>query len=320
MSLRYAYFRTISFLSLTLPRPVAYWVAHRVADFNYFVDARGRRAVHDNLRVILGPQAPERRIRYEARWVFRHFGEYMTEFFGYQRFGAKFIDTYVDLIGKEHLDEALAKGRGAIMVTAHFSNWEIGAALLARKGYELMSVAQMHPEPDVNELFRRQRASRGYYVIPIEGAYRRSVQWLKENKVVCFVGERNVVAGGDIVQFFGRPCLFPQGPARIALATGAPLLPGFVIRRANNSFAGIIEPPIPVPEKGSRRERGLAMTQAYARVVEEYIRRFPALWGVFFRVWNATGKLTPEEQAAAIGPQWGRGTIREDSEAEGPRE
>jgi len=287
-----------------------YWAAHQVADFNYLVDRRGRKAVQDNLRVILGPSAPELRVRYEARWVFRHFGKYLAEFFGYRRFGARFIDTYVDLVGREHLDNALARGRGAIMITAHISNWEIGAALLAREGYELISVAQMHPEPDVNEMFRRQRTSRGYNVIPIEGAYRRCVQALKENKVVCFVGERNVGEGGTVVEFFGRPCMFPQGPARIALATGAPLIPGFVIRRPNNSFVGIMEPPIEVPATGSRKEKALAMTQAYARIVERYIRQFPSQWGVFFRVWNATGRLTPEEEAAALRPVWGRGAGR----------
>ncbi len=322
MSVRYFWFRLISFLATTLPRRSADWVAHRVADFNYLVDRRGRKAVEDNLRVILGPRAPETRIRHEAKWVFRHFGKYLIEFFGYQRFGSEFIETYVDAMGLEHLDRALKKGRGAIVMTAHFSNWEICAAVLAHTGYEVISVAQMHPEADVSEFFRKQRASRGYNVIPIEGAYRRCVQWLKQNKVVGFVADRNVGEGGAVVEFFGRPCLFPQGPARIALATGAPMLPGFVIRRPNNSYLGIMEPPIPVPETGSRRAKALKMTQSFATIVESYIRRFPAQWGVFFRVWNATGKLTPEEKAAAVGSQWGRGTVRdvpEDDSQEGTR-
>lgn len=307
MSARYFGFRLITFLSVTLPRPLLYWVAHRVADFNHTIDRRGREAVRDNLRVILGPQAPERRIRFEAKWVFRHFGEYLAEFFGYKRFGEKFIDTYVDILGLEHVDRALAQGKGAILNTAHLSNWEIGAAAFARKGYPLIAVAQMHPEPDVNELFRRQRASRGYFVIPLEGAYRKCVQALRENKLVCFVGERNVGEGGIEVEFFGRPCLFPQGPARIALSTGAPLIPGFVVRRPNNSFAICMEPPIPFPEERDRRKAARIMTQEFAKIVEGYIRKFPAQWGVFFRVW-ADSSRPAEEADVAQRPVWGRGT------------
>ena len=308
MSARYVWFKLITFLAMTLPRKALYWVAHRLADFNHTFDHRGREAVRANLRVILGPGAPEKRIRFEARWVFRHFGKYLAEFFGYKRFGAKFIDTYVDVIGLETIEEELAKGKGVILNTAHISNWEIGAAAMARKGFPLTAVALMHPEPDVNELFRRQRASRGYSVVPVEGAYRRCVQALRENHVVCFVGERNIGEGGIEVQFMGRPCLFPQGPARISIATGAPLIPGFVVRRPNDSYAGIVEKPIRPPKIRDRREAARVMTQQFADLVATYIKRFPAQWGVFFKVWDDKAPLTPEDEEAAQRPIWGRGT------------
>ena len=77
MSVRYFLFKLVTFLSMTLPRPILYWVAHRLSDFNHRMDRRGRQAVRDNLRVILGPTASEARVRFEARWVFRHFGKYL---------------------------------------------------------------------------------------------------------------------------------------------------------------------------------------------------------------------------------------------------
>jgi lauroyl/myristoyl acyltransferase len=308
VSTRYVWFKLVSFLSMTLPRPILYWVAHRLADFNHRFDHRGRHAVRDNLRVILGPQAPEDRIRYEARWVFRNFGKYLAEFFGYQRFGARFIDTYIDFIGLEHVDAALARGKGAVINTAHLSNWEIGAAAFARKGYPLTAIAQMHPEPDVNELFRRQRASRSYFVIPPEGALRRCTRALRENQLVCFVGDRTAGEGDVEVTFMGRPCRFPQGPARIALAAGAPLIPGFVIRRTSDSFAIVVEPPIEPPHVGDRREAARIMTQKFADVVAQYVRMFPAQWGVFFKAWPDGEEISTEDAAAAQRPAWGRGT------------
>jgi KDO2-lipid IV(A) lauroyltransferase len=240
--------------------------------------------------------------------VFRNFGKVLAEFFGYQRFGAEFIDTHIDIIGLEHLDGGLAAGKGVIINTAHLANFEIGAAAFARRGYKMVAVAQMHPEADVNELFRRQRASRGYDVVPPEGAFRQCIRGLQQNKIVLFVGERNIGEGGIEVNFMGRPSLFPQGPARIALAAGAPLIPGFVIRRPNDSFAMVMLPPLRVPETRDKREAARLMTQAYADIVAGYIRMFPAQWGVFFRAWDDTLPLSAEDEEAAQRPVWGRGT------------
>lgn len=294
--IRYICFRFATFLSTTLPEWVLDRVVLHISGLLYRFDRRGRKATEENLRVILGPEATKARIRFESRRVFRNYGKYISEFFGYKRFGSRFIDTRLHAVGFEHVEEALARGKGAILATAHISNWELGAAVLVRRGYPLLAVAQMHPEPDVNRLFLRQRASRGYHVIPIEGAYRKCVEALKQNKIVCFVGDRNVGEGGVEVEFFGRPCMFPQGPARIALVTGAPLIPGLVVRRPYNAFLGIVEPPIPRPEGKNRREAARIMTQRFARVVEFYVRRFPAQWGVFFRMWT-DDPVTPEEKA-----------------------
>ncbi len=279
-------FKMITYLSLRLPRPLLYLAARAFSAMNYHLDHAKREAVLDNLSVILGPTASQKRIRFEAKWTVRNFGKYLAEFFGFERFGGRFIDTYVDIVGKEYVDEALSLGRGAILNTGHLSNWEIGAATYARKGYHVMGVAQLHPEPELNDYFRRQRGSRGYHVIPTEGSFRRCIEHLRQNKVVCFVADRDIGVGGIEVEFFGRPCLFPQGPARIALASGAPLIPGFVIRRPNDAFTVCMEPPVPVPERGDRHAKAHVMTQEFARLIEGYIRRFPAQWGVFFKVWS----------------------------------
>ena len=278
-------FKLITVLSLRLPRPMLYRLAHLFSMMNYYLNRTQREAVHENLRVILGPEAPERRIRFEAKWLFKLYGRYLVEFFGLERFGKPFIDTHVDVFGREHIDAALAKGKGALLVTAHLSNWELGAAYLAAKGYPALGIGMVHPDEKLNELIARQRASRGYQVIQTEGAFRRAVRELRRNNVVCFAGDRDVGYGRTTVQFFGRPTVFPQGPARMALATGAELVPGFVIRRPGGHFAIMIEPPVPVPETGGRREKAHAMTQHFAGLVEKWVTLFPAQWGIFHRFW-----------------------------------
>jgi KDO2-lipid IV(A) lauroyltransferase len=273
-----------------MPRRILYFIAKVITTINCHVVESQREGVLANMRVILGSRATDKRVRRHTLATFHNYGKFIAEFFGYQRFGGLFIDQHVDVVGEEHLQEALAGGKGAIMNSGHLSNWEIGAAVLARRGYPLVGVALPHPDPVLDAYFNCHRRARGYMVVPTQGAYRKSMAVLKRNETVCFVGDRDVGFGGIEVEFFGRPTLLPQGPTRIALASGAPILPALVIRRPNDSFVLHIEPPLDVPTGGSRRRKGQIMTQAFARIVERYVRLFPTQWGVFYKVWPGEGE------------------------------
>ncbi|MFH0911506.1 MAG: lysophospholipid acyltransferase family protein [Planctomycetota bacterium] len=284
--LKYLGYKAILLLCLTLPTRFLYWVAIRLADLNWALDARGRNAVKANLRTIL-PDAAECRIEYEARWVFRNFGRYLSEFFRFRHFDADFFEKHTAIRGKEHIDAALARGRGCIVLSAHLSNWELGAAALHRVGhYPVNVVVELHETRRLEELFLRERSSVDLGIIPTRQAGRAVMRALQRNEIVCILGDRDPSEHGVTVEFFGRPCRFPQGPARFAIATQAPIVPGFVLRRTNDSFTVSFEPPIPVPATGTKREKVLAMTQAHARVIEEAIRWHPEEWTVFYRVWE----------------------------------
>ncbi len=285
--IRYLLFSLVVFLCHVLPGRFLYWIALRVADLNYFIfDPKGREAVKSNLRQVL-PDASEERIVYETRWVFRNFGKYLTEFFRFRSFDKRFFDKHVAIRGKEHIDAALQKGKGALLLSAHLSNWELGAAAMhALCGYKANVVVAMHRYGRVNELFMRERESMGLNVIDMRTAPRQVMRALKRNEVICILGDRDPTEQGVMVDFFGRPCRFPQGPARFALAMGSPIIPGFCLRRTNDSFTIVFEPPILPPTSGNKDENVRLMTQQYARVVEEAVRWHPEEWGVFYPVWE----------------------------------
>ena len=285
---RYWLFRFVVFACRRLPDRFLYWVALRIADLNFLFDRRGREAVQANLRTALPGAAPER-IYYESRWVFRNFGKYLTEFFRFRTFDRRYFDVRTTLVGKRHIDDALAGGKGCIGVSAHLSNWELGGAALARQfGYPVTAAVVMNRDPRINSLFMRERESANIQAVDIyaPGAIRRLHRALKDNRFVAILGDRDPTGGGVTIEFFGKPCRFPQGPARLSLATGAPILPGHAIRRSNDSFCVEMFPPVPIPETGARDERVRAVTQAYARVLEEAIRRHPEEWTVFYPIWE----------------------------------
>jgi KDO2-lipid IV(A) lauroyltransferase len=156
--------------------------------------------------------------------------------------------------------------------------------------YKVNVVASSHTYSKANELFIRERESMNLKVIPVETAGIQALRALKRNEIVCILGDRDPTEQGIEINFFGKPCRFPQGPARFAISTGAPILPAFALRRTNDSFLLTCGDPINVPQEGDKKEKVRQMTQKYAKVIEEIIRWHPEEWTVFYNVWKEEWK------------------------------
>lgn len=287
--IRYLLFRLVIALCNILPQRFLYFIALRVGDLNYYwLDPSGKKAVLDNLRQVL-PGATDARVAKEARWVFRNFGKYLTEFFRFRQFDIEWFRTNMAFHGLEHIDAALAGGKGCIVSSAHLANWELGAAGLSILGGRKMTVVvAMHRFGKINNLFMREREAVGLTVADMEkNAALVLMRALRRNEVVGVMGDRDPTEQGVLVNFFGKPCRFPQGPARLALATGAPVIPAFCLRRTNDSFTTVFLPPLAVPEGGTRDERVLAITQSFANIIENAVRMYPEQWAVFYSFWDA---------------------------------
>ena len=282
---RYDWFRIIRTVALC-GKSVSHWVAWQVGFISDKLDRAKREAVRGNLRVVLGPGTPESEIRRLSALTSRHFALYLAEFFGPEVFDATFVARHIRLTDAHHIDRAVARGTGAVIMTAHLSNWEIGAATLASRGYDVLGVAEHHPDERLNRAFQRMRRLRAYTTIPFEGSFRQCVKALKAGRSICFVCDRDIGVGGIEVDFFGRPTLFPGGPSRVALAAGATAVPGFVVRGPGRQLTVAMQPPIEPPARGDRKQKAHAMTQAFARLVEGHVRARPEQWGVFHRVWE----------------------------------
>jgi len=284
--LSYWCFKGLGLLSSVLPRSVQYRASAVAARLYHRLDGRAREAVRANLRVMLGSSASEAAIRREAARSFRSFGRYLCEFFGYRRFGPDYFDQHVTILGRENLDRALATGRGALFVSGHYSNWELGASVVGHMGYPILIVAQMHRDPKVNELFVSQRAKHGVTVAHSEQGALAALRALRENRPVAILGDRPTGGPTVPVKLFGRPMDFPQGPWRIALATGAPILPTFVHRRCDGDYVLDIGAPVTPPAAGSREARIAAYAQAWAEQFETRVRTDPSQWAAFYPVWQ----------------------------------
>jgi KDO2-lipid IV(A) lauroyltransferase len=136
----------------------------------------------------------------------------------------------------------------------------------------------------------------GVNVVHSEQGATAALKALRRNETVALIADRPT--GGPVVgvTLFGKLTYLPQGPWRIAVASGAALLPTFVYRRFNNQYTMEIGPALPVQETGTREERMAALAQSWARCLEARLKADPSQWATFYRVWD-----DPETGAEGLG-------------------
>ena len=264
----------------------AYRIAMLLSDLHYLWSPRDCRAVHHNLQAIAHNSD---NLHKRSREVFRNFGKYLVEFFRMsQEVNQDFIKQHVKVSNLDRLEQVLQRGKGGIILTAHIGNWELGGVILSTLGYPSMAIALPHKERPVNDLFNRQRESRGMLIVQINQAVRRCLETLRDNKLVAVLADRDFTASGEVINFLGRDTLIPKGAAIFAAKTGAGIIPTFLVREGEDQFHLFLEEPIYPPQECEGEvtlEVLVPIIKKYAAVIEEKVRQYPTQWLMFREFW-----------------------------------
>jgi KDO2-lipid IV(A) lauroyltransferase len=282
--LNYILYRLGQFIALTLPLKIGYRLAVFCSDVHYIFADKDRQAVKENLKTIF-PKASEREIHRIRITMFRNFAKYLVDFFRFSKIDIAYIKKNIKIENQHYFQEAISRGKGGIALSAHLGNWELGGAVVALLGYSLWVVALPHKHKRVDNFFNAQRESKGLKVIPLGKAVKSCLNVLKENKFVGLVGDRDFAANGVLIDFFGRPVLFPRGPAAFSLKTGATIVPVFLVRNEDDSFTVKIEKPVQFIASGDREKDIMDLIMQYKVIIENYIRKYPEQWYMFRRFW-----------------------------------
>lgn len=280
----YALYMAGRSIALSLPLKIAYRIAVFVSDLHYIFAYKDRLAVTGNLKAIF-PDKPDREIAKIRINMFRNFAKYLVDFFRFSKLNREFIEKNIKIENIQHIDEALSKGKGAVILTAHLGNWELGGVVIALLGYPFWAVALSHKDKRVNDFFIFQRENKGVKVIPLEKAVRTSLAVLRENEVVALVGDRNFSERGLVLDFFHKPTSLPVGPALLSLKTGAAIVPGFMVRNKDDSLTLKMEKPLDSKPTGNKDKDLLGLMTQYKSIFEDYIRMYPHQWYMFRKFW-----------------------------------
>jgi len=205
-------------------------------------------------------------------------GKNLIEFMSFPHMSNAQTQEIVVFEGKAHIDRALAQGRGAIILTGHFGNWELLAASLVAQVAPLSPIARRVRSKRLDLLVRACRQKAGYLSIDRDSATRDALRCLRRNELLGLLADVDTNVDGVFVDFFGRPAHTPYSPVAIALKTGATILPTFIVRQPDDSHCVIVEPPLVLKKTGNREQDFLVNTQNFTEIIESYVRRYPEQW------------------------------------------
>lgn len=281
----YYVFRLVGFLAPRLPAWLGLRLAATLGDLWYHL-ARGQRQIlTTNLRHVLWSGVSDEAIQRTAREVFRNTFRNYYDLFHLPHLPREDVEKLIVVQGEEHLREALAAGKGAILVAAHFGNVELMSRASAIRHYQITAVAE-HLQPE--RLYRymlAQRSSGGVHLVPIDGSLKAIFRALHANELVGLAADRDVSHTGIAVRFFDALAILPTGYVSLALRTGAKVLPVFIVRQPDGSFTIHIEPPLALVNSGDRERDVRAGVEQMVAVLERYIGQYPEQWTFYQPIW-----------------------------------
>lgn len=199
----------------------------------------------------------------------------------------KHLDEYVDIPDYSAVQKAYDDGKGVIFFTGHFGNWELMGQVCGHVGFAFTGVARPLRNQWVYSHIQRVRTAAGISMLDKHGIAHEVTGRLKKGKAVGFVADQYAGSGGAFVPFFGRPASTSTAVARIARATGAPVVAGFDHRDANGMHRISLHPPLYASRTDDAEKDVYEMTHHLMYLLEQEIRRNPGMWVWAHRKWRA---------------------------------
>ncbi|HEY0019220.1 MAG TPA: lysophospholipid acyltransferase family protein [Longimicrobium sp.] len=302
----YALARTLEGAVASLPEGMADAFGRRLGAAVYRMGIR-RATVEQNLRLAF-PDRTEAWRNSVARGAYEHLGREAAAMLRLAKLDPRAVVERTVTRGWDEMEGALAEGKGCILVTGHYGNWEIAAAAVAARGVPIAAIVRRQGNLLVDQRLDDTRRRLGVETVSQREAPSRIPRVLRKNGVVGIVGDQDARRAGVFVPFFGVPASTHRGPALFALRFGAPVfacvarrLPGPGVRYEVSGTR------VPVPRTGDLEADMEALTAELAARLEAAVREAPEQYFWFHRRWKSKPRPEPDMGRPGIFPAGGAG-------------
>src|SRR5512140_3531281 len=258
-----------------LPRGVLFTIADLLADATLWMNAEPAQNLRANLRSAF-PGGSEREVEELSKKIFRNFARNLVDYGRFHTITDEALDGLLPSVQHLHLlEEFFAKGKGVILVTGHIGNWELGALFFSRHGFKINVVTIPEGRERIDSIRGAYRRRQDIRTIVVDGSPFSSLEIvaaLRRGEIVAMLVDRWEGADGVPAKFFGEDRRCPRGPFALSRATGAPILPAFIVREGS-MYRGALDPPFFMEE--SEDEPG---ARRLSESLERMIRACPDQW------------------------------------------
>jgi KDO2-lipid IV(A) lauroyltransferase len=277
-----------------LPRSLARFAAISLAELLFLVHRKLRRVGMRNLELAF-PQKSTRERRRILRGVFTSLGRQLAEVCLFPRYTRENVNTVVVYEGFENYERARNLGKGVLFLTGHLGAWEVSAFVHSLHGHPLRVVMRGLDNPYLDRLVQRYRTMHGNSAVDKDNFVRGLLSAMKAGETVGILMDTNMTPPqGVFVDFFKIPACTASGLARIALHTGAAVVPGFCLwDRQLRKYRLRFDAPLKLIRTGDEDADVLANTAMYTKVIEDYVRRYPDQWLWVHRRWKTRPEGSP---------------------------
>ncbi|MDI6803218.1 MAG: lysophospholipid acyltransferase family protein [Bacteroidota bacterium] len=284
--IEYLLFRFFRFIILNLSLKNAQQLGLKLANIFFIILTRRKQIAADNLRQAF-PEKSDKEILRIAKNAFQNFGITIVELLWFPRLTPEILDNLIKYKNLELMMNRYKEGKGVIMLSGHFGNWEL---LAFATGFiskiSMIMIAKTQTNLLVDKIINEHRTLFGNKVVPMEVAVREVLSSLNKGGIVAMIADQSAPKESLFVNFFGKKVATFQGPAVFGLRTGAAMQMGIIIRKPDFTYEVIIEE-IQTSDLTEYNEANVyELTQRHTAVLEKYIRLYPEQWMWTHRRWK----------------------------------
>jgi Kdo2-lipid IVA lauroyltransferase/acyltransferase len=277
-----------------LPRRIARGFAAFVTSLLFSLQPKLQKTADFNLRLAF-PDWTDAQRKDATRKMVRNLGWMAAEFARLPRLTKENIEDIVILEGHENFLEGQRRGKGVLYLTGHIGAWELSSFAHALYGYPLHYMARPLDNMRLDALVNKYRCASGNLPIFKNESARVMLKILKDSGTVGILADQNTLpAEGEFVDFFGKLACTTTGLARVALHTGAAVVPGYAYwDETIQKYRLRFEPPVELIQTGDTERDVFENTKRFAKVIEEIIRKHPDQWVWVHKRWKTRPKGEP---------------------------
>lgn len=255
----------------------------------FFIWRKRRRIIIENLKLAFGPRMNQKEINQLYQGIMVNMGKGFMETLKARSLPDRFFNDNINIIGLDHLKNALDQGKGVIAVSAHLGNFTLIGRKLAMLGYRFNYINRDPHSKWAVEIFKWIREGEGVNFIPDKPknlCLKKSMECLKNGEILFIHIDISAVSGGIFVDFFGHEVPTFKGPVTFSMRSGAPILPMFIVWEDGIKQKIIIEPPVELLREGNIEEDIYKNTYRIVKITEDYIKKYPTQWWWVHRRWK----------------------------------